>query len=80
MSASAFHAHRDEWIAREEAAEALIPLIGGLYRDHGVVTSIHGHRLINLSATGVIAVHDRARARARRADARRERRGPRGAA
>lgn len=61
MSASAFHAHRDEWVAREEAAEALIPLIGGLYRDRGVVTSIHGHRLINLSATGVIAVHDRAR-------------------
>ncbi|WP_349428766.1 glyceraldehyde-3-phosphate dehydrogenase [Microbacterium sp. LWS13-1.2] len=59
--AFAFHAHRDEWVAREEIAESLIPLIGGLYRDHGVVTSIHGHRLINLSATGVIEMHDRAR-------------------
>jgi len=26
-----------------------------------VITSIHGHRLINLSATGIIAMHDRAR-------------------
>ena len=52
---------RAEWVAREELAEHLIPLIGRLYRDYGVVTSIHGHRLINLSATGVISVHDRAR-------------------
>jgi len=61
MSATAFRAHRDAWVAREETAEALIPMIGGLYRDHGVITSIHGHRLINLSATEVIAVHERAR-------------------
>ncbi|WP_394278572.1 glyceraldehyde 3-phosphate dehydrogenase NAD-binding domain-containing protein, partial [Microbacterium sp.] len=45
---------------REELAEALIPLIGRLYRDYGVVTSIHGHRLLNLPAIGIIAVHDRA--------------------
>jgi glyceraldehyde 3-phosphate dehydrogenase len=61
MAASEFAAHRDAWVQREELAESLIPLIGRLYRDHGVVTSVHGHRLINLSATGVIAVHDRAR-------------------
>jgi glyceraldehyde 3-phosphate dehydrogenase len=61
MPASDFDAHRDAWVHREELAESLIPLIGHLYRDHGVVTSVHGHRLINLSATGVIAVHDKAR-------------------
>lgn len=55
-----FDAHREAWIAREELAENLIPMIGRLYRDLGVVTSVHGHRLINLSSTGVIAVHDRA--------------------
>jgi glyceraldehyde 3-phosphate dehydrogenase len=54
-------AHQRSWVAREERAERLIPMIGRLYRDYGVVTSIHGHRLINLSAPGVIAVHDRAR-------------------
>ncbi|WP_258034437.1 glyceraldehyde-3-phosphate dehydrogenase [Microbacterium sp. CJ77] len=61
MSAATYDAHRDAWIAREEQAEQLIPRIGRLYRDHGVVTSIHGHRLINLSAAGVISVHERAR-------------------
>jgi glyceraldehyde 3-phosphate dehydrogenase len=55
-----FSTHRQAWVEREELAERLIPLIGQLYRDLGVVTSIHGHRLINLSASGVIAVHDRA--------------------
>lgn len=58
---AAVESYRAAWVAREESAEQLIPLIGRLYRDHGVVTSIHGHRLINLSATGVISVHDRAR-------------------
>ena len=49
-----WNAHRSAWVAREEHAERLIPLIGGLYRDHGVVTSIHGNRLINRSATGIL--------------------------
>ena len=43
----------DRWISREAVAEAMIPLIGTLYRDHQVVTSIHGRRLINKSAIGV---------------------------
>ncbi|KAA9159016.1 glyceraldehyde-3-phosphate dehydrogenase [Microbacterium lushaniae] len=55
-----YNSHRDTWAAQEALAEQLIPRIGRLYRDHGVVTSIHGQRLINLSATGVIAVHERA--------------------
>ena len=61
MSTSAYEDHRDAWVAREELAERLIPLIGRLYRDHGIVTSVHGHRIINLSAMGVIEAHERAR-------------------
>ncbi|WP_019204125.1 glyceraldehyde-3-phosphate dehydrogenase [Tsukamurella sp. 1534] len=56
----AFDSHRDAWVAREEQAERLIPMIGRLYRDHGVVSSIHGHRVINLSTAGVISAHERA--------------------
>lgn len=37
----------------------MIPIIGRLYRNHGVVTSLHGHRIINLSATGLLGVHER---------------------
>lgn len=53
-------AQRRAWARREEQAEQLLPLIGRLYRDHGVVTSVHGHRLMGLSATGMLAVLDRA--------------------
>lgn len=56
-----FDARREEWIAREELAERMIPLIGGLYRQHGVVTSIHGRRLINRSAVDLLKAHRFAR-------------------
>lgn len=52
--------HRTAWIAREELAERIIPLVGSLYRDHGVVTSIHGQRLIGRSTTGILAAHESA--------------------
>lgn len=56
-----FDARRTHWIAREELAERMIPLIGGLYRAHGVVTSIHGRRLINRSAIELLKAHRFAR-------------------
>jgi glyceraldehyde 3-phosphate dehydrogenase len=54
-------AARESWNAREEAAESMIPLIGGLYRRHGVVTSIHGRRLVNESTIGLLKAHRFAR-------------------
>ncbi|HCB59020.1 MAG TPA: glyceraldehyde-3-phosphate dehydrogenase, partial [Arthrobacter bacterium] len=39
----------DTWMGREALAEAMIPVIGRLYRDNNVVTSIHGRSLINKS-------------------------------
>jgi len=48
-----------DWTANEELAERMIPLIGSLKREHDVVTSLHGHRLLGLSATGLVEVHDR---------------------
>ena len=56
-----FDTRRAEWIAREALAERMIPLIGGLYREHGVVTSIHGRRLINSSAIAILKAHRFAR-------------------
>ncbi|MGO2112419.1 MAG: glyceraldehyde-3-phosphate dehydrogenase [Pseudoclavibacter sp.] len=50
-----------EWLSRVALAESMIPLIGSLYREHNVVTSIHGRRLINLSAIEVIKAHRYAR-------------------
>ncbi len=39
----------------------MIPLIGTLYREHGVVTSIYGRRLLNQSPVGILKAHRFAR-------------------
>ncbi|MEV4666655.1 glyceraldehyde-3-phosphate dehydrogenase [Microbacterium sp. LWO12-1.2] len=52
-------AYGDDWMTREELAERMIPLIGSLKREHDVVTSLHGHRLLGLSATALVEVHER---------------------
>ncbi|KJL20698.1 glyceraldehyde-3-phosphate dehydrogenase [Microbacterium azadirachtae] len=54
-----FAARRDDWKAREELAERMIPLIGGLNRERDVVTSLHGHRLLGLGTTEILEVHER---------------------
>ena len=59
FAAQGFVTHRDDWMAREELAERMVPLVGALRRDHEVVTSLHGHRLLGLSTTGIIELHER---------------------
>ncbi|PYG98980.1 glyceraldehyde-3-phosphate dehydrogenase [Arthrobacter stackebrandtii] len=46
---------------REAMAEAMIPLIGRLYRDNNVLTSIHGRSLINQSVISILKAHRFAR-------------------
>jgi glyceraldehyde 3-phosphate dehydrogenase len=46
---------------REELAETMIPLIGRLYRDHNVVTSVYGRSLVNQSVVEILKVHRFAR-------------------
>lgn len=53
--------HDATWTDRQAVAEELIPLIGGLYRDNGVVTSIYGRRLINSSPLQIVKAHRYAR-------------------
>ncbi len=52
---------RDTWINREALAEAMIPLIGRLYRENNVVTSVHGRSLINQSVVSLLKAHRFAR-------------------
>ena len=52
-----------EWIDREALAEAMIPLIGQLYRNNSVVTSIYGRGLINRSVIALLKAHRFARHR-----------------
>ena len=53
----------DEWIDREALAEAMIPLVGQLYRKNNVVTSIYGRGLINRSVIEILKAHRFARHR-----------------
>ncbi|WP_137888002.1 glyceraldehyde-3-phosphate dehydrogenase [Pseudomonas sp. 2FE] len=52
-----------EWIEREALAEAMIPLIGQLYRNNNVVSSIYGRSLINRSVIAILKAHRFARHR-----------------
>ncbi len=52
-----------EWIDREALAEAMIPLVGQLYRNNNVVTSIYGRGMINRSVIAILKAHRFARHR-----------------
>lgn len=54
---AAWHASVEEWSALEETAEAMIPLIGSMYRTKNVVTTLYGRGLVNRSATDVVKLH-----------------------
>ncbi|WP_275451125.1 glyceraldehyde-3-phosphate dehydrogenase [Arthrobacter sp. H5] len=51
----------DTWMSRESLAEGMIPVIGRLYRENNVVTSIHGRSLINKSTMNILKAHRFAR-------------------
>ena len=50
-----------EWAGRMALAEAMIPVIGRLWRRDGVVVSIHGRSLLDRSPVGVLKLHRFAR-------------------
>ncbi len=46
-----------DWKEREALAESMIPLIGKLYRNHNVVTSVFGRSVINRSVIDILKSH-----------------------
>lgn len=46
-----------DWNEREAVAEAMIPLIGKLYRQNNIVTSIYGRAIIHQSVIGLLKSH-----------------------
>ncbi len=61
MSADQMDSYFKDWKEREAIAEQMIPLIGKLYRDHGVVTSVYGRNLVNGSVIDILKAHRFAR-------------------
>jgi len=46
-----------DWTDRESTAEAMIPMIGGLYRNKNVITSVYGRPVINRSVIELMKAH-----------------------
>ena len=53
--------HFDTWMGRKALAESMIPVIGRLYRENNVVTSIHGRNLPDMSTSNILKAHRFAR-------------------
>lgn len=53
--------HLENWKENETTAEAMIPLIGKLYRDKGVILNIYGRKLVRQSAVDILKAHRYAR-------------------
>lgn len=51
----------DDWIEREAIAEKMVPVIGSLYREKGLVITIFGRSLIRSSPIDIIKAHRFAR-------------------
>ncbi|WP_432487920.1 glyceraldehyde-3-phosphate dehydrogenase [Kineococcus sp. SYSU DK018] len=49
------------WSTKVALAEAMVPLIGRLYRDNGVVVTVHGRSLVGKSVIGIVKAHRFAR-------------------
>lgn len=49
MSVEQHDQYLAEWESRQEIAEAMVPIIGKIYRSSGVVLKIYGRTLINAS-------------------------------
>lgn len=57
MSQDMTDACMQDWTDRESAAEAMIPIIGALYREKNIVISVYGRRIINRSVIDLLKAH-----------------------
>ena len=51
--------HLTEWTSLSRLAEDMVPLIGRLYRDRGVIITIFSHSLVNKSPIEIIQLHEK---------------------
>lgn len=49
--------HLTNWQTKESCAEAMIPLVGNLYRNYNIVSTIYGRSLVNKSVIEIIKNH-----------------------
>ena len=56
--------HLQEWSRQQGNAETMVPILGELYRERGVIFTIFGHSLVNKSPLEIIELHRIARVNA----------------
>jgi len=61
MTNEASNQHKRDWQEIETLAENMIPLIGKLYRERAVITSVFGRPIINRSPISILKAHKFAR-------------------
>ena len=61
MSGSKQDTYLKEWQAQEATAERMLPVIGSLYRDKNVVTTVYGRSLVHSTAIDILKAHRFAR-------------------
>ena len=61
MSITKSEDYLEDWSKRQGLAEKMIPLVGQLYRNHGIVSQVYGRRLMNVSTIEVVKAHRFAR-------------------
>jgi glyceraldehyde 3-phosphate dehydrogenase len=49
--------HLDHWKHGQELAEAMVPLLGKLYRDSGIVPMVYGRSIANSSTIDILKAH-----------------------
>ncbi len=49
-----------EWKRNERCTEAMLPLVGELYREHGVIITCYGNSLVNCGPVDIINLHQTA--------------------
>ena len=50
-----------EWSLQQRHAEAMVPIIGELYREHGVIVTLFSHSLVNKSPLEILELHRKSR-------------------
>jgi glyceraldehyde 3-phosphate dehydrogenase len=61
MNGSKQDTYLKEWQSQEATAERMLPVIGTLYRDKNVVTTVYGRSLVHSTAIDILKAHRFAR-------------------
>jgi len=61
MTGSTQDNYLKDWQAQEAIAEQMLPVIGSLYRDKNIVTTVYGRSLVHCTAIDILKAHRFAR-------------------